>query len=174
MWSGWSDKLQHILPGSTVCASERGYFGLPFEAATRASNSNKGSLLVICHSLGLHLVSPALLQKCDGLVLIGSFRNFHGGSDREQKLSRTKVRRMSAKIQIDPALVLQDFYRSAGFDWSAGFQPASDPTTHDHDLNTNLLHDDLQLLDQCDLDIRLLQQIPKFNSAWRARHDRAA
>jgi len=178
MWSDWSDTLQRILPGSSVIVGERGYFGdrsVP-SLATYLPDSKREPLLVICHSLGLHLVSHSMLQQCEGLVIIGSFQKFHGGTDREQKLSRTKIRRMLSRLPTDPVSVLRDFHANCGFELipgSAGVPPASDPSSarfqRESDpnidyyapINTDLLLSDLEILDQCDLDVQLLRQIPK-------------
>jgi pimeloyl-[acyl-carrier protein] methyl ester esterase len=155
MWSGLIDGLQKQFPGSTVAAAERGYFGLPASPPASLcqakSESNNEPLLLICHSFGLHMVSPSILKQCHGLVLISSFSTFHVGTDKEQKLSRTRLRRMLAKIQIQPVVVVQDFLEVCGFT-EKDAMPADVP----------LLAADLQLLDQCNLDLGLLQTIPRL------------
>ncbi len=149
IWSQWKESAAKINLEVNIKFAERGYFSRsPLQAVF--SGEDKLKVLVV-HSLGLHLASKAQIETSDLLVIVGGFSNFHEGSGRESKISRTSVRRMLNKLNYAPDQVIADFYASCGFPSDYGEQDISQPE------NLKLIIEDLELLDQC-----------TFNPDWLA------
>lgn len=128
-WRGWLTRL----PG-TVLLADRGYWHTPAQPATPPPG-----LVVICHSLGLHLLGPDLLAQARLLVIVSGFAHFHGVTPADGRFSRRHVQRMAARLGTDPRALLRDFYRDC--DCAHWPLPSQDP-------NITLLAQDLTLLDQ--------------------------
>lgn len=140
IWSQWKESAAKIDLKLNIKFAERGYFSRPPLQAMFSGEDNLQVLVV--HSLGLHLASKAQIDSSDLLVIIGGFSNFHEGSARESKISRTSVRRMLHKLNQSPAQVIADFYARCGFPSDYHEQDISPPE------NLKLIIEDLKLLDQ--------------------------
>jgi hypothetical protein len=150
LWDGWFNPLTQAFPESTIIVPDRGYFG------TNGSdwNSNEqwetdcsDATLIVCHSLGLHLVPSAALKQCYRLVVISGFRKFHDGTERDARRSRLVVQRMLSKAKTNLNEVLDEFYRNCGLKVPAGMTLTA--------MGADRLREDLSLLDKCNLSVDL-------------------
>lgn len=114
---------------------DRGYFRNPVRM--EASEGN-GYNVVVCHSLGLHLVDESILAEADLVVVLSGFVHFHGQNKRDGIFSRKHVKRMLTELDDDPVNLLKKFYRDCSF-------PAQDLNVSAIDLQ--LLKQDLLYLD---------------------------
>jgi pimeloyl-ACP methyl ester carboxylesterase len=96
-------------------------------------------LVLVCHSLGLHFLSPALLARAGLVVIISGFAHFHGQRPEDGRFTRRHLARMRSRLHSDPAGLIRDFHR----DCDCPAWPA-DPRAMDREL----LDQDLTLLDQ--------------------------
>lgn len=141
-WQGWLKGLTSFLLGN------RGYWGAahPVDVVERPPGS-----ILVCHSLGLHLLSPGLLSQARLLVVVSGFCHFHGRSPEDGRFSRRHIQKMLLRIAADPSGLLQDFYRDCGcLPWPIDERP----------LDLTLLSEDLILLDANRLDHLRFAELP--------------
>ena len=92
--------------------NERGYFS---KNATQSkwikNNLNSHIKLVLCHSLGFHLIQGNLLYEASHVVFINSFNNFLPSSKKRNLINRS-LKRMEKKIMLFEAeVMLKEFIR---------------------------------------------------------------
>ena len=144
---GWEPLLP---PAAKVVYGCRGYW----QAEARAAGfTGEGRKAIVAHSLGVHLLEPALLAQVELLVVIGGFRYFHGEEERDGVLSRRHLLRLRQRLAEDPERLAADFYR----DCEAPF-----PVPPGARINRARLAADLELLDHGMLDLSLLAPIPRI------------
>lgn len=112
MWSAWTLRFRELSSSTSVKIADRGYFAPANHVSFSDGASRK---ILVVHSLGLHLASRAQFEKANLLVIICGFAHFHGGSERQSKLSKIAVRRMLQKLDLEPCSVIRDFYDNCGF-----------------------------------------------------------
>lgn len=151
-WNGWRAALNTSRPDVTCLIGERGYFGLP-KLAPQFSNRATQKILMT-HSLGLHLIGDELLANCDELYILNGFLHFHPTNQTSKKRSQRVLRMMTEKMTTDPESVLNDFWRNCYSPWIG-----STPLVRPVGFETNLLVEDLQILDKHTVDVDALQQI---------------
>ncbi|MDP3506906.1 MAG: hypothetical protein Q8T09_02860 [Candidatus Melainabacteria bacterium] len=131
---------------------DRGYFGAPvalddmeYIDLNKRNSKTIGSdklLIVVAHSLGLHLLPVEVIARADYLVTVCSFLNFHKEAPGGERRSRLLVGRMLTRLKRAPLEVLSDFYK------------ITDPAKRFHfsllDISVERLAADLHLLDQID------------------------
>lgn len=124
---------------------DQGYFG-PRTTLDYQSNKLEGKLILVGHSLGLHLLPESLRRQADYLLCISSFANFHKTAAKGERLSRTSLRRMLAKLETEPSQVLFDFWKACGL-----HQVPQTFLKSNRTMNVEKLIEDLRLLDGVDI-----------------------
>ncbi len=124
---------------------DRGYFGTNTTLDPQTKKLD-GKLILVGHSLGLHLLPEPLRQQADYLLCISSFANFHKTATKGERLSRTSLRRMLAKLETEPTQVLFDFWRACGLNHAPNTFLRSNRTIY-----VEKLIEDLRLLDGVDI-----------------------
>lgn len=127
---------------------DRGYFGPRINGRDLSSEEFH---VLVCHSLGLHLIDENFFPKCQLLVLIGCFHDFHGETEAEGKFTRKHVRKMLIEVDDKPRDLLEKFRRTCG---------VSLPVPLEEHINKRLLLDDLTLLDNNIFDLKKIDHIP--------------
>jgi pimeloyl-ACP methyl ester carboxylesterase len=107
--------------------------------------------VLVCHSLGLHLLSPGLLAKAGLVVIISGFAHFHGVHAEDGRFSRRHIGKMRSRLRKEPEGLIRDFHRDCAY-------PHSPPDPRA--MDTELLARDLTLLDQGRLTAERCQGIP--------------
>ena len=78
--------------------NNRGYYSDPHvEVNWLKDDSDNNKKVVICHSLGIHLIGKEILREASHIVLINSFYNFIP-SNNESKITMRTLLRMEKKI----------------------------------------------------------------------------
>ena len=78
--------------------NERGYFSKNVNQSQWIKNtSNNGLKMVLCHSLGFHLIQDNLLDEASHVIFINSFNNFLP-SNKKRNLIYRSLKRMEKKI----------------------------------------------------------------------------
>jgi pimeloyl-ACP methyl ester carboxylesterase len=142
-----------MLPGekrANLVFSDRGYFS---PAAPQAKMPPEGFEVIVCHSLGLHLVPDSLFARCRLLVLIACFQSFHGETALEGKISTRHLRGMLQELEAAPLTVLQKFHQNCASPFSLPDVKA---------INQKLLLDDLHFLNRSRFDLDLIGAIPQI------------
>ena len=145
--SVWTPWLSAIKADVTPYIYDRGYFKT--NKQNFSFNISGSFKIVIAHSLGLHYLSASDFNQIHMLVLIGSFQNFHECSA-NYKLSKKQIAIMQKQLLTEPKQLLQDFYSNCDMKHSALNHPL---------MSTQLLSDDLWLLDNVQINIDLLKPI---------------
>ncbi len=135
-------RLKLFFPDRGYFSSYRNELDLPVE----------GINLLVCHSLGLHLLPETLFTKCQVLVLIGCFQAFHAETELDVSISRKYVRSMLQELDDRPRRVLQKFHKNCG----------SRLFLHKEEcINRKLLIDDLLFLDSNRFNLDTIGDIPR-------------
>ena len=78
--------------------NERGYFSSNVNQSKWIKNNlNNGHKMVLCHSLGSHLIQENLLDTASHIIFINSFNNFLPSSNKRNFIYRS-LKRMEKKI----------------------------------------------------------------------------
>lgn len=129
-WQGWLALLD-----APATLGNRGYWGRPCPAEEQGPPPG---FILVCHSLGLHMVSPRLLAQAKLLVVISGFAHFHGLHAESGRFSRRHIGKMRTRLHDDPADLIRDFHSDCACpDWLADPRP----------INPEQLDRDLTLLD---------------------------
>ena len=144
-WDSYKEEFQQN--GWHWQNNERGYFSKNInQSKWIKSNLNNSMKMVLCHSLGFHLIQKNLLNEASHVVFINSFNNFLPLSKKRNLIYRT-LKRMEQKItSFEAEEMLKEFI-------SRSFSP-NKMTIHFQNLfyrnlknlNNNLLLNDLQKL----------------------------
>tara|TARA_B100000073_G_C23740385_1_gene573557 strand:- start:1720 stop:2421 length:702 start_codon:yes stop_codon:yes gene_type:complete len=96
IWNAFKKQSQKI--GWQWQDNERGYFSQKSENLQWLNSSSSSAKILICHSLGTHLLESKIVLEATHIVLINSFNNFiPNNSDR--KLILKSLKRMEQKIK---------------------------------------------------------------------------
>lgn len=149
VWNGWLGQLNDLCETTIFHVGERGYYGAePFYPAFIDKQSFK---VIICHSIGMHLLNPELLQQADAICLVSSFLQFHPLDQLSHRRSKRVVRAMKEKLQTTPYIVLRDFLKLCySTDDGLPMLPLATIPAEEH-LDRQRLLDDLELLDESNL-----------------------
>ena len=78
--------------------NERGYFSRSVNKSKWVKNNFNGQIkMVLCHSLGFHLIQEHILEKASHIVFINAFNNFLPSSKKRNLIYRS-LKRMEKKI----------------------------------------------------------------------------
>lgn len=129
----------------------RGYFQNTSDKTFASSETEQQATkkILVCHSFGLHLLSPEDVQKSDLLVIISSFEHFHVNNN---PLSKIAITRMIKRFESEPQTVLQDFYAACTGD----AKPLPDGFTQSCDIP--LLVEDLKILNQAHVNLSAIEK----------------
>ncbi|WP_448560695.1 hypothetical protein [Trichothermofontia sp.] len=136
---------------------DRGYWGERQAPQFLATDSHK---VVLTHSYGLHWwmsdwQGSGLLTNIDLLVIFGGFQRFHPSEPKAKRRSQRVLRQMISQLEQAPLTVLRQFYQNCDY-------PEAIEYIRMETLDYALLRSDLHALDQAQLDVTLLKQIPRI------------
>ena len=127
--------------------NERGYFSKNVTQSNWIkNNSNEQIKMILCHSLGFHLIQENLLYEASHIVFINSFNNFLPSSNKRNLIYRS-LKRMEEKIMsFEAEEMLKEFIRRSFCpnNMTINFQKIFNKNLRD--LNNNLLLNDLKKL----------------------------
>ena len=127
--------------------NERGYFSKNVNQSQWIKNNFSNQIkMVLCHSLGFHLIQRKLLDEASHIVFINSFNNFLPSSKKRNLIYRS-LKRMEQKIMAyESEDMLKEFIRRSFSpnDININFQNMFDKDLEC--LNTSLLLNDLKKL----------------------------
>ena len=127
--------------------NERGYFSKKINQSKWIKDNLKDQIkMILCHSLGFHMLKKNFLDEASHIVFINSFNNFLPRSKNRNLIYRT-LKRMEKKIMsFEAEEMLKEFIHRS-------FSPNNMPTHFQNmfyknleDLNYSLLLNDLQKL----------------------------
>ena len=109
-WVSYKDEFQKN--GWHWQDNERGYFSKNVTQSKWIKNNfNDQIKMVLCHSLGLHLIQGNILDEATHIVLINSFINFLP-SGKKKDLIYKSIKRMEKKIKsFETEIMLKEFIR---------------------------------------------------------------
>ena len=112
-WSNWIKIFQ--CSGWKWQTAERGYKEISPYTPKWYNNLNQTELkrVVICHSLGLHLIEKEVLGKATHVVLINSFSRFIPSSKEKRSIKMALNRMLNAINTPNEATMLRKFYIKA-------------------------------------------------------------
>ena len=90
--------------------NERGYFSENVNQSKWIKNNlNNGIKMVLCHSLGFHLIQKTLINQASHVIFINSFNNFLPSSKKRNMIYRS-IKRMEKKlISVEAEDMLREF-----------------------------------------------------------------
>ncbi len=146
--SFWDDyKVEFQKNGWYWQDNERGYFSKNINQSKWIKNNlNVQIKLIVCHSLGFHLIQENLLDEASHVVFINSFNNFLPSSQKRNLIYRS-LKRMEKKIMLFEAEVMLKEFIFRSFlpnNISINFQKNFNKNLGS--LNNNLLLNDLKKL----------------------------
>ena len=95
--------------------NNRGYYSDPHvEVNWINDDSDNNKKVVICHSLGIHLIGKEILREASHIVLINSFYNFIP-SNNESKITMRTLLRMEKKINSGEVRFMLEEFISRSF-----------------------------------------------------------
>ncbi|MDP2107046.1 MAG: alpha/beta hydrolase [Desulfobulbaceae bacterium] len=142
-WNGWLDLLD-----APAILGNRGYW----DTSVLLNNSDiQPDSILICHSLGIHLVPQDLIHMADMVVIISGFAHFHGDTVADGRFTKRHVQRMLSRLATEPEQLIRDFHRDCEF---------TESLIHVKTINTALLTSDLQVLNESRLEKSYCQRWP--------------
>ncbi len=110
--------------------------------------------IVVAHSLGLHILPQACLERAKLLVILGGFQCFHPDEGPAARRSRRVVERMLERLPVEPRGLVGDFYAQC-------FAPNENGLEAGETINVELLERDLNQLHSGELDLEILRRVPQ-------------
>ena len=127
--------------------NERGYFSKDVNQSKWIKNKlNNGLKMILCHSLGSHLIQRNLLDEASHVIFINSFNNFLPSSKKRNLIYRS-LKRMEKKIKsFEAEEMLKEFIHRcfSPNDLNINFQNVFYKNLES--INNNLLLNDLKKL----------------------------
>lgn len=129
------------------CFLDRPYFNQDYSTGSQRRESQEShasrKVIVVTHSLGLHLIDRAEVIQADLLLCLAGFVNWHRHSPIGESLSKRVLERMMSKLKIKPEQGLKDFYERCG--------QTEENRPSLSELDPGLLYQDLLLLQDAEL-----------------------
>lgn len=148
-WEPWSEELSQYGNFKTY---DRGYLGPPRKVAL---DSEGGPVVLICHSLGLHMIDEKVIKAADLLIINGGFLYFHPYTAQFKRRSRLVIQQMMNELEVNPEKVLHNFYQNA-------YAPDPVPKISFEHIDIQLLLDDLRILQKSEMNAEKLKNIDKI------------
>ena len=145
VWKAWQRGFE--AQGWQWQSAERGYGGQPCLQPIWSQQDQQR--LIICHSLGLHLLSPSTLAAAEAIVILGGFTAFvpPGGSGRRQARA---LRGMAERLGTpEEGAMLRTFLDRCASPMPATALPHHPVLTQLDDSGRERLRNDLTLLSHC-------------------------
>lgn len=144
-WQPWGELA--AARGWGFSSGERGYGQLPPQLPAWPAAAQRR--IVLAHSLGPHLLPPALWQQATAVVLLASFGRFVPAG-REGRLLRSALRAMAERLERgETVAMLRDFYRQAAAPHAPGRLPAGPLEQGIGEAGRERLQADLDRLAHC-------------------------
>ena len=107
-WESYKDEFQKN--GWYWQDNERGYFSkYVTQSKWRKNNLNDQIKMVLCHSLGFHLIQENILNEASHVVFINSFNNFLPSTKKRDFIYRS-LKRMEKKLKsFEAKVMLKEF-----------------------------------------------------------------
>ena len=94
--------------------NERGYFSKNVKQSKFIKNNlNDQIKMVLCHSLGFHLIQENILDEASHVVFINSFNNFLPSSKKRNLIYRSLKRMEKKIISFEAEVMLKEFIRKS-------------------------------------------------------------
>ena len=130
--------------------NERGYFSKNVNQSKWIKNNLKDQIkMVLCHSLGFHLIQRNTLQEATHIVFINSFNNFLPSSNKRNLIYKSLKRMEKKMMEFETKAILQEFIRRSFFPNDININFKNTFYKNLEDINNNLLLNDLKKL-YCD------------------------
>ena len=127
--------------------NERGYFSKNIEKPKWIKNNfNNQIKMVLCHSLGFHLIQKNILDEASHIVFINSFNNFLPSSKNRRSIYRTLKRMEKKIITFEAKDMLKEFIRRSFLPNEVNINFKNMFYEDLEGLNNNLLLNDLKKL----------------------------
>lgn len=149
-WQGWRAAAGARAKFQVL---ERGYFGRPAIAWSDIERQTSCQI-VVAHSLGLHFLSAACLERAQLLVIVGGFQRFHPEEGIAARRSGRVVQRMLERLPLEPWGLIDDFYTQC-------FAPAAKECATLETANIQLLERDLKRLHTDELELTVAETVPR-------------
>ncbi len=105
-----NDKVEFQKNGWHWQDNERGYYSKNVNQSKWIKNNLKNQIkMVLCHSLGFHLIQENLLDEASHVVFINSFNNFLPPSKKRSLIYRSLKRMEKKIISFKADVVLKEF-----------------------------------------------------------------
>lgn len=169
-WNAWIDLLSQ---DSTTASprseqvriekyfvADRGYFGeTALEDRSRfmpvARGTGQSLNVIVAHSFGLHLITPAELARADILCAFGSFLSFHPDAEPRARRSKRIITRMLEQFKTDPQSVVAEFFSNC-------YHPGVAPAMPLDQADFQLLEQDLKRLDAGAVSLKSLESVKRI------------
>ena len=127
--------------------NERGYFSKnPIQHKWIKNNLNNQIKMILCHSLGSHLIEKTLLNEASHIVFINSFNNFIPSGEKRNFILRS-LKRMEKKIMtFEAKKMLNEFIHQSFSPNTINFNFENMFCKNLESLNKTLLLNDLKKL----------------------------
>jgi len=137
-WNQW----RYLIPeNEVILTGDRGYFGDSMQIDSNEVTNHR-QLVVVTHSLGIHLVPDDFLNKAHNLIIISGFDYFHPEDQRLEQRSQKIVKSMLARIEKGQSRdLLKDFYKNC-------YYPTHPDLKVPKERNDSVLKNDLELLNK--------------------------
>lgn len=127
--------------------NERGYFSKNvIDSKWIKNNLNNGIKMVLCHSLGFHLIQENLLDEASHVILINSFNNFLPSSQKRNLIYRYLKRMEKKIISFEAEDMLKEFIHRSFSPNNLNINFQNMFYKNLESLNNNLLLNDLKKL----------------------------
>ena len=130
-WKHWKDQF----PQKNFKFFDRGYFKKPSPISHFTPGVSRK--ILVCHSYGLHLAPPLILQQANILILFGCFLSFHANQEFEK---------LEKLIQENPLKGLKRHLINQSY-------PSKPPLSFPIDCHHKLLLEDLKALKKAQFDL---------------------
>jgi len=139
-WSNWLGLLPDTFSSEMI---DRGYL---YDRCGSWEPTGSQYNIVVCHSLGLHLVPKKVFCEAKMVVVISGFAHLHG-LETKNFISVKHIKRMKRILRDNPVQLLNDFYRDCSY-----------PLTLDNNstINAEQLNRDLDILNTSIFDCQKL------------------
>ena len=152
-WAGDSNQWLSWIDFFECCnwewqAAERGYKGInPYTPKWNNDlNQTRGERVVICHSLGSHLIDKEILYAASHVVLINSFSRFIPSGKESRSVTMALIRMMNAINTLHEPSMLKKFHIKAYKPNDINVESTKSNRLHISDSGRLRLKNDLKLL----------------------------
>ena len=144
-WDSYKDEFQKN--GWHWQDNERGYFSKDVNQSKWIKNKlNNGLKMILCHSLGSHLIQRNLLDEASHVIFINSFNNFLPSSKKRNLIYRSLKRMEKKIISFETEDMLKEFIHRSFSPNTLNIEFQTMFYQNLKSINNNLLLNDLKKL----------------------------